>query len=93
MFTNHLKALKKNLLVKQLLQRRQKPPLITESRDKLGQLLQQQNNDINNITNIDRLEHENYNSNGQEDGDSNDQKQQQQKQKRKQEILERNRYL
>ncbi|CAH1731026.1 unnamed protein product [Aphis gossypii] len=84
-------ALKQNLLVKQLLQRRQKPPLITESRDKLDQLLQQQNNDIDIVTNIDRLEHENYNSNGQEDEDSNNQKQQQLKQKRKQEMLERNR--
>ncbi|XP_025196804.1 anaphase-promoting complex subunit cdh1-like [Melanaphis sacchari] len=83
-------ALKQNLLVKQLLQRRQKSPLITENCDKLGQLLQQQNNDIGIVTNTDRLEHENYNSNDQEDENCNSRKQQL-KQKRKQEMLERNR--
>uniref|UniRef100_A0A2S2NCC5 BZIP domain-containing protein n=1 Tax=Schizaphis graminum TaxID=13262 RepID=A0A2S2NCC5_SCHGA len=83
-------TLKQNLLVKQLLQKHQKPPLITESHDKIGQLLQQQNKDIDIVTNIDRIEHEKYNSNDQEDEDCNSRKQQL-KQKRKQEMLERNR--
>lgn len=90
-----LKALKQNLLVKQLLQRRQKPPLISESDHDLGQLMQHQNNDNGIdfvVTDTERLEHEDYNSsNGQEDEDHNSQKQQL-KQKRKQEMLERNRY-
>lgn len=81
--------------MKQLLQRRQKPPLISESDHELGQLLQQRNNDNEIdfvVTDTDRLEHEDYNSsNGQEDDDLNSQKQQL-KQKRKQEMLERNRY-
>jgi len=81
--------------VKQLLQRRQKPPLISESNRELGQVLQHQNNenDIDFVvTDTDRLEHEDYNSsNGQEDEDHNSRKQQL-KQKRKQEMLERNRY-
>lgn len=91
-----LKALKQNLLVKQLLQRRQKPSIISESHHELGQLLRHQNNDnvIDFVvTNTDRLEHKVYNGSiGQEDEDHNSQKQQL-KQKRKQEMLERNRYL
>jgi len=91
-----LKALKQNLLVKQLLQRCQKPPLISESHHEFDQLLQHQNNDNDIdfvVTDTDKLENEDYNSsNGQEDEDHNSQKQQL-KQKRKQEMLERNRYL
>lgn len=86
-------ALKQNLLVKQLLQRHQKPSIISESHHELDQLLQQQKNDNNIdfvVKNTDRLEHENYSGNGQEDEDYNSRKQYQ-KQKRKQEMLERNR--
>lgn len=93
---SQLKALKQNLLVKQLLQRRQKSPLISESDHELGLLLQHQNNDNDIdfvVTDTDRLENEDYNSsNGQEDEDHNSRKQQL-KQKQKQEMLERNRYM
>jgi len=80
--------------VKQLLQRHQKPPLISESHHELGQLLQHQNNDNNIdfvVTETNNLEHEKNSGNGLEDEDHNSRKQQL-KQKRKQEMLERNRY-
>jgi len=95
MFTYNLKALKQNLLVKQMLhQRRQKPSLISESHYELGQPVQHQNNDndINFVvTETNKLEHTVYSGNGQEDKDHNSRKQQL-KLKQKQEMLERNRY-
>lgn len=90
-----LKALKQNLLVKQMLQkRRHKPPIISESHHELGPLLQHRNNDYGIdfiIKDTNKLEHAVYDVNGLEDKDHNSRKQQL-KLKQKQEMLERNRY-
>lgn len=78
--------------MKQLLQRREKPSLVSENNHKSSQLLQQESDIDFVVTNTDTLEHEDYGDNSAEDDDYSGQKQQQ-KQKRKEEMLERNRYL